>query len=57
LGYVGTMLFWSFLILGLAFGLQLFVYWLIDKYTALNFPLIYRVCLAIIVIVGYLWIM
>jgi hypothetical protein len=57
MGYVETMLFWGFLFIGLIFGLQLLVYWLIDKYTALNFPLIYRVGLAIIVIVGFIWIM
>lgn len=33
--------------LGVIFGVQLFVYWLINKYTKYNFPLSGRVLLSI----------
>jgi hypothetical protein len=53
--YLGRMFMMSLVILGIMFGGQLFIYWLIDKFTALNFPLAYRIGLAILVIVGYMW--
>ena len=37
-----------FLLLGIIFGGQLLIYWLIDKYTSLNFPLGFRILVAIV---------
>lgn len=53
--YLGRMFMMSLVILGIMFGGQLFIYWLIDKFTVLSFPLVYRIGLAILVIVGYMW--
>jgi hypothetical protein len=53
--YLGRMFMMSLVILGVMFGGQLFIYWLIDKFTTLSFPLAYRIVLAILVIVGYMW--
>jgi hypothetical protein len=53
--YLGRMFMMSLVILGIMFGGQLFIYWLIDKFTTLSFPLAYRIVLAILVIVGYMW--
>jgi hypothetical protein len=55
--YLGRMFMMSLVILGIMFGGQLFIYWLIDKFTVLSFPLVYRIGLAILVIVGYMWYM
>jgi hypothetical protein len=55
--YLGRMFMMSLVILGIMFGGQLFIYWLIDKFTVLSFPLAYRIVLAILVIVGYMWYM
>jgi uncharacterized membrane protein YqjE len=55
-GYLGRMFKMFLIIFSIMFGGQLLIYWLIDKYTALNFPLTYRIILAIAVIVGYIWI-
>jgi len=51
-----VMAFIALIILAI-FGGQLLIYWLIDKYTVLNFPLIYRMGLAILVTItfGYCW--
>ena len=39
------------------FGGQLLIYWLIDKYTILNFPIIYRIGLAVLITIvfRYCW--
>jgi hypothetical protein len=47
MNYVETMLFWASFVLCLVFGVQMVVYWLIDKYTALNFILPWRILTAI----------
>ena len=47
-GYFGGMVLNAFKIIGMIAGVQLFIYWLIDKYTKLNFPIMYRIGLSII---------
>ena len=47
-GYFGEMMLMVFKVIGIIMGVQLFIYWLIDKYTKLNFPIMYRIGLSII---------
>ena len=47
-GYFGRMVLNAFKITGIIIGVQLFIYWLIDKYTTLNFPIMYRIGLSIV---------
>ena len=47
-GYIGRMFLNAFIIIGIIAGVQLFLYWLIDKYTILNFPIMYRIGVSII---------
>jgi len=47
-GYFGRMILNVFYIIGVIIGVQLFVYWLIDKYTTINFPIMYRIGLSIV---------
>lgn len=54
-GYVERLLLMALIFFGLLIGVQLLVYWLIDKFTPLNFPIAYRIGLTILVTIGYLW--
>jgi len=53
--YLGQMFLAVLKVLALIVGGQLFIYWLIDKYTILNFPILYRIGVSILVTVGLVW--